>query len=229
MSDRDDYLEDNTWEGFEIPDLPGDEIVLAGDEATVGQQDIVAFEDDFTPVRRTTSNSRLAIGDAHGGPSLGSNGQAVYTSYAGTDIVAQVIVPGEGPLTLGEMETFSYSTHREKAPIRMLGRVASQGFVSGPRTVAGTMIFLMFNSYVFYRLQQFAETFNKGVFPIGDMLPPFDMILTFSNEQGVLSKMRLMAVTITDEGGTMSVDDMASEQTFNYMARGIQPITGYFL
>lgn len=161
-----------------------------------------------------------------------------YTSFSGTDISAQIILPNEeAPLHLGELQTISYSIHRENKPVRVLGRVNPKGFVKGPRTIAGSLIFTVFNSYAFYRLAQYKELVygtsgqyglaTNPMFPLADMLPPFDIILTFSNEYGKFSRMKILGVTIVDEGGTMSIDDLVTEQTYTYMARGIQPLTSY--
>ncbi len=161
-----------------------------------------------------------------------------YDSYSGTDISAQLILPNEkSPLQLGELQTISYSIHRENKPVRILGRVNPKGFVKGPRTIAGSLIFTVFNAYAFYRLDQYKELVygtsgqyglaTNPMFPLADMLPPFDVVLTFSNEYGKFSRMKILGVTIVDEGGTMSIDDLVSEQTYTYMARGIQPLTSY--
>jgi hypothetical protein len=56
------------------------------------------------------------------------------------------------------------------------------------------------------------------------MLPPFDIVLTFFNEYGNAAKMKIFGITIIDEGQTMSVDDLITEQTYTFMARGIQPM-----
>lgn len=162
----------------------------------------------------------------------------VYNSFSGTDISAQIILPNEEkPLHLGELQTISYSIHRENKPIRVLGRVNPKGFVKGPRTIAGSLIFTVFNSYAFYRLEQYKELVygtsgqyglaTNPMFPLADMLPPFDVVLTFANEYGKFARMKILGVTIVDEGGTMSVDDLVTEQTYTYMARGIQPLTSY--
>lgn len=152
----------------------------------------------------------------------------VYESYSGTDIIAQIVLPGEAPLTLGELQTISYSTHRENSPVRFIGHVSPVSFVKGPRTIAGSLIFTLFNEYAFYRIAQFRDAIlNKGLFPLADMLPPFDVVLTFANESGSFSRGRILGITIVDEGGTMSVDDLITEETFTYMARAIQPITKY--
>ena len=150
-----------------------------------------------------------------------------YNSFAGTDIVAQLILPEQDPVTLGELQTISYSIHRENHPVRTLGHVMPIGHVKGARTVAGSMIFTVFNNYAFYRFEQFQKAIQSGMYPVADMLPPFDVVITFANEYGVFSKMKIYGVTFVDEGGVMSIDDMITESTFSYMARGIQPLTGY--
>lgn len=149
-----------------------------------------------------------------------------YQSYSGTDISAIFLVPDEQPMKVGELQTVSYSMHRENTPVRTLGHVNPIGFVRGPRTIAGSLIFTQFDRYAFYRLTQYRDLIvNSAVYSVADMLPPFDIILTFVNESGMFGHMRIYGVTILDEGGTMSVDDLVSEQTFTYIARGIQPLT----
>lgn len=154
--------------------------------------------------------------------------EIVYNSYSGTDITALILLPNEdAPLALGELQTISYSIHRENSPVRTLGHTNVRGFVRGPRTIAGSMIFYQFNQYAFYRLKEYMSQMRHGLYPLADMLPPFDIVLSFSNEYGSFSKMKIYGVTIVDEGGTMSIDDLVTEQTFTYMARGMQPLTAY--
>ena len=156
-------------------------------------------------------------------------GGNIYNSYAGTDIVAQFVLPGEGPITVGEIQTLSYSMHRENMPVRFLGHTAPSGFVKGNRTIAGSIIFTVFNNYAFYRMKHMQNAIKSGLYPVADMLPPFDIVLTFANENGSMSKMKIYGVNIVDEGGTMSIDDIMVEQTYSFLARGIQPMTGFAL
>jgi intein/homing endonuclease len=105
-------------------------------------------------------------------------------------------------------------------------------FIKVHNTIAGSLIFTVFNGYAFYRLEQYKNLIErKGgihqMYPLSDMLPPFDVALTFSNEYGKFAKMRIYGVTIVDEGGTMSIEDLVTEQTFTYVARGIQPLTPF--
>lgn len=155
-------------------------------------------------------------------------------SFAGVDIQATMVLPrfagedisDEGDfIELGEIQTISYSVHRENSPIRTLGHVNPRGFVKGARTIAGSLIFTVFNEYAFYRIGRFKKALRlQNYAPLADMLPPFDIVLTFFNEYGLAAKMKIYGVTIVDEGQTMSVDDLITEQTYTYMARGLQPL-----
>jgi hypothetical protein len=158
-------------------------------------------------------------------------------SFAGTDISAAMVIPaidretgnisGTDVLELGELQTISYSIHRENSPVRTIGHVNPRGFVKGGRTIAGSLIFTVFNEYAFYRIKEFRQMMGEtGLFfaPLADMLPPFDVVLSFFNEYGLAAKMKIYGITIVDEGQTMSVDDLITEQTYTYMARGIQPL-----
>lgn len=151
-----------------------------------------------------------------------------YQSYSGADITAVVNMPGEDrPLVLGELQTLSYSIHRENKPTRILGRTAPIGFCKGPRTIAGSLIFTQFDRYAFYRFNTVKAQVSGGMYPLADMLPPFDIVLSFTNETGNFSKMKIYGITIVDEGGTMSIDDLLIEQTYTFMARAIQPMINY--
>jgi hypothetical protein len=76
-------------------------------------------------------------------------------SFSGADIHATMVIPRIGEngtiqedgevLELAELQTISYSMHRENSPIRTLGHVNPRGFIKGARTIAGSMIFTVFN------------------------------------------------------------------------------------
>lgn len=156
-------------------------------------------------------------------------------SFSGTDIVATMILPPIGDaqssgsyLEIGDLQTVSYSIHRENSPVRTIGHSNVRGFVKGSRTIAGSLIFTVFNEYSWYKIEEYKNYLSRsnGFFaPLADMLPPFDIVFTFFNEYGNASKMKIYGVTIVDEGQTMSIDDILTEQTYTFMARGIQPIT----
>lgn len=188
------------------------------------------------------TNSTELIPIVESRPEYDSN-PITYRTFSGTDITATILVPNESrPLVLGDLQTLSYSIHREAKPVRMLGNVNPLGFVGGPRTIAGSMVFINFESYTFYRLEQFRKLIagSQGViapntitsappmYALADMLPLFDIVITASNEYGSFSKMKIIGVQVVDEGGTMSIEDLVTESQYTFMARSIEPWTPFY-
>jgi hypothetical protein len=150
-----------------------------------------------------------------------------YRSYSGADISVSFTFPGGETIYIGSLQTLSYSIHRENTPVRIIGHSSPISFVKGSRTIAGSMIFTVFNTYAFYQIKCLQDKVLAGNAPLADQLPPFDITISFVNEYGSFSKMKILGVSIVDEGGTMSIDDIITEQTYTYIARGIQPMVAY--
>lgn len=155
-------------------------------------------------------------------------------TYAGVDMEVSISLPGQADYKFADLNTLSVSSHRESFPVRTLGTVNPMGFTSGPRTIAGSMIFSVIDAYTFYKVArslygQSAESLwsetNASVYPLADALPPFDITITFNNEyepQG--AALRIFGCKIIDDGTTMSIDDLVTENTYSFMAAGIAPI-----
>lgn len=163
-----------------------------------------------------------------------------YTSFSGCDIRAIVSFydtnaePGKESRTkiLGDVQTITYSTHREKFPVRTLGRASVKGYTRGPRTIGGTMIFTVFNKEVLsemlvqnYQLDA-ADKDNYGAWAavLIDQIPPFDITISFVNEYGAISRLVLYGIELVNEGQTMSIDDLITENVVNFVARHIDPM-----
>lgn len=162
--------------------------------------------------------------------------QNTYTSFAGCDIVA-VITPRNGkPQVLGELQTLSYSVYRSTAPVHALGSPAAKGIVRGARTIAGSLIFTVFDRHVLYDIMReihddklviVAENgvptqnriMNKPL--KSDEIPGFDITVNFLNEYGQSSQLTLFGVHLISEGQTMSVEDMITENTMEFIALDI--------
>jgi hypothetical protein len=159
-----------------------------------------------------------------------------YSSFSGTDIVATITPPGGKPVVFGELQTISYSIHREKFPVRTLGSINPKGFTYGGRTIAGTLIFTVFDRHIIKQAvkEMFQPGTNDNPYDIDameyedmlqrmvtDEMPPFDVTITFKNEYGQSSSMSILGVTIVDEGQVMSIEDMLTENTMSYMAMDI--------
>ncbi len=168
-------------------------------------------------------------------------------AYSATDI--QAIILGKDQTTkktvvklLGEIQTLSYSIHREKTPIRTIGRTSPPGYTAGTRTIAGSLIFATFNARALTELYSppkstaNTEGLGNSVLTTGnidgrqellsdaklvrssDTIPPFDILLYFSSETGNDSVMSLHRVDIMDEGQTFSIQDIYTEHTMQFVA-----------
>lgn len=143
-----------------------------------------------------------------------------YTSYSGCDIIASIRVSDDRPpRILGELQTISYSIHREVQPVRTLGRSNPTGFTRGQRTIAGSLIFTVFDRNI---LNEIKEEMKLEDISLADELPRFDIDIIMHNEYGRASSMRIEGIIIVDEGQVMSIEDMLTENTMSYMATDIK-------
>lgn len=147
--------------------------------------------------------------------------QKTYTSFSGADIVAVITPPGGKSIVLGELQTISYSVFRPTAPVFALGQIAAKGVVRGARTVAGSLIFTVFDRHVLYEaMQEFNTNHGLGINK-SDELPGFDITINFLNESGQSSQLVIYGVHLMSEGQTMSIEDMITENTMEFMALDI--------
>lgn len=58
-----------------------------------------------------------------------------------------------------------------------------------------------------------------------DQIPPFDITLTGSNEQGTVVSMAIIGVELVNEGYGISIDDLVSEYQYTFVAREVLPWT----
>lgn len=157
-----------------------------------------------------------------------------YNSYSGVDIRAMISMPaadGLAPITkqLGNLQTISYSIFREKYPVRALGHVGERARTRGSRTIAGSMVFTVFDRHVLYDVLRKAPgdinsnavtlpQFGDLTYTMVDQLPQFDVVIHFANEYGYASELVIFGIDISAEGQVMSVEDLFTENTLQYTA-----------
>lgn len=153
-----------------------------------------------------------------GSPLNGAN------SYSGCDITPTITV-GSKSFVIGNISTISYSIHRDKTPVRVLGHTYPKGFVSAGRTIAGTLIFTIFDRHALHDIIAStiaeADPAKKYSSPLVDQLPPFDITILYQNEFGSTSYMSIYGVEISDEGQSHSINDIYTENVMQYVARDI--------
>lgn len=152
------------------------------------------------------------------------------TSYSGSDCTVMVQLNNK-LIILGNLETFSHSIHREKAPVRVLGKSHCKGYTAGGRTIAGSMVFVVFDRAplwdVIKEINYIRNPSDRTTSPLPDQLPPLDLILMFHNEYGHKSIVRLYGVEFVDEGQVYSINDLYSECTMQYVARDMDQMIAY--
>ena len=116
----------------------------------------------------------------------------------------------------------SLSTHRDKIPVYNLGRMNPKAFVGSRRTTAGTMVFWLRNESPISSLLS-VQYQNEMLRP--DELPPFDLFLTFINDQGSWASCIIQGITILDEGTTIEMmNPEGIPVTYSFMALSATPI-----
>ena len=140
-------------------------------------------------------------------------------SFAGVDILATAYVEGR-LVVCDNISTISYATHREKVNVPTLGRSYARRRTRGMRTIAGTIIWIVKDRAPLWRFLGHYKYDKNAVMhlPMSDSMPPFDITLTYANEYGHVSVMRIYGIDITDEGQTHSIQDMITENVMQYQA-----------
>ena len=161
------------------------------------------------------------------GGNFTSDYAAVNGSYSMADMVASIsIATNEGYINtvLGSIQTLSYSIYQKKSPVRNLGNMNPKDWVFGPRTIAGSLVFAVFNKHwmmnIYDQLKEKAKMENWHF--ITDEIPPFDITISFANEYGYDSRMALYGVRIMNEGQVMSTNDIFIENTYQFVASDIE-------
>jgi hypothetical protein len=165
--------------------------------------------------------------------------QRTLTSFSGADIMATVTPIGGKPIVFGEIQTVSYSVYRPTSPVYSLGKINPGGVVRGQRTIAGSLIFTVFDRHVLKSVieslnfetnpNEYKDEYDFNVDELTEMksnmktdeMPPFDINITFMNEHGNSATLNIYGIYILTEGQTMSIEDMMTENTMQYIAMDI--------
>ena len=159
-----------------------------------------------------------------------------YNSYSGCDMIATLQVSSHSGLknhiyTLGSLQTISISTHQDKRPVRSLGNINAKEYTMGQRTIAGSLVFAVFDKHfaddIFKdSLASVSRSESRRISTIilPDELPPFDITISYANEYGHTSRMALYGVRLINEGQVMSINDIYTENTYQFVATALEPL-----
>ena len=176
--------------------------------------------------------------------------------FSGADTLAFIVPKADSSepyIPLRNLGAISYSIHRDKVPVRSLGTPRAKGYTLGTRTIAGSIVIINFDRAAFSELVYRQDYYNDSIqVNLYDEIPPFDLILTFqnentgkmfsgglefsTNEDGIIvpevpkqySAFTLKNIRLIDEGMVSGVDEAYLETTFQYVAEDVEylkPIT----
>jgi hypothetical protein len=153
-----------------------------------------------------------------------------YTSYSGHDMVVIFEIPlvGGSYITkvIGMCQTISYSIHNEKFPVRVLGDMNLKSYVFGNRTVAGSMVLTVFDKHWSNDMvEQYLAATGASGHVLDDELPPINITISMSNEYGDTSRLAIYGVSFVNEGQVMSVNDVYTENTYEFFAKDVDYLT----
>ena len=151
-----------------------------------------------------------------------------YHTFSGHDMIVTISIQVSPSRVInkviGAFQTITYSIHNEKAPVRVLGDMNVKRYVFGPRTIAGSLILIVFDRHWMREfLGTYAKIKNQGVeqYFLMDELPAFDLTISCCNEYGHSARMALYGITIVNEGQVMSTNDIYTENTYQFFATNV--------
>ena len=150
-----------------------------------------------------------------------------WNGYTGCDIIAIFRFPeymhkeDDGPTMFAELSTISYSTYKDKFPVRSVGTTMAKGYTSGGRTVAGTLIFKVLNKNIINKMINELNFKNNKANILPDDLPPFDIDITMSNEIGDNNRISLIGVELTEGNQIMSSEQVNIDETYSFVAQDL--------
>lgn len=128
--------------------------------------------------------------------------------------------------TFAEIQTLSITTRRSVSPVRRLGEATPAHYTRGPRTIAGSALFIFLQEDVLLDLfrKTRVDSYDGEPSFVMDRLPPFNILITGANEFGHQIEGALFGVTLLASGMTLSIDDLFTEQQFTWVARWMLPM-----
>ena len=163
----------------------------------------------------------------HSKAPFASNYMKTYQSFSGYDMVCtiEMYMPKGGTYTqvIGELQTITYSIHQEKSPVRCLGDMNAKGYVFGPRTIAGTLIFTVFDKHWTTKMEkEYLADAGVNAHMLADEFPPFNLTISCANEYGHDAVCSIFGITLVNEGQVMSINDVFTENTYQFYATDVQ-------
>lgn len=154
-----------------------------------------------------------------------------YT-FSGADCDVYVYRGGDNISRLKKLEsiaTVSISIYEAKAPVRRLGHASAIGFSGNIRSIAGSIISYLGDSHPLEKISEPKMEKHKDDYGnefVSGRIKPFNMLLLYKNEVKKDYQVLIKNIEIISEGLVTSVNDMATEMVFQFVATEADLIKG---
>lgn len=157
-----------------------------------------------------------------------------------------------GILTVQTLQTLSWQIHADKRPVKASGHRSPKAWVTGPRMVAGSMIFTVMDGHPLNKLIRLVNLMyaplpnsngangqdawlkDPAAFVQGDMsfraaaidqIPPLNCQIIGVNEAGDSVSASIYGIEFMNDGCVLSVQDILTENTVTWVAQDFDPLT----
>ena len=154
-----------------------------------------------------------------------------YT-FSGADCDVYAYRGGDIKSKLEKLEsiaTVSISIYEAKAPVRRLGHASAVGFSGNIRSIAGSIICYLGDDHPLKKISEPKMLKHKddyGNESVSGRIQPFNMLLLYKNEVDKDYQVLIKNIEIISEGLVTSVNDMATEMVFQFVATEADLIKG---
>lgn len=203
-------------------------VVIPGYSSAISAEETARL---IEQINGSLENGALTPRQANEAP--GSNYEEATSLIQAEDSLFRQITLGQTRFVeIGNLNTVSVSTYREKRPVRALGFVYAKGYTRSTRTIAGSMVFTVLDKGALREVLLLLQNPDLDVdnsrlsnAVIADQIPPLNLIIIATNEYGQAAKLALYGVEFFNEGIVFSIDDIMTESTIEFTARHIEPFT----
>lgn len=124
---------------------------------------------------------------------------------------------------LGRVQYITITSHVDVVPVRKAVRIAVAGFTNSTGTVAGTIMYPIAPIYAFANMAQDIYNATGHMIEFIAELPPLDIVILHTSQQGQVSVEYLEGVKFPDSGIQVSSEGLEGVERYTFVARRYVP------
>ena len=137
-----------------------------------------------------------------------------YNSFSGVNIKGVL-----GDKQFASFYGIQFAIERKMNPIYTMNQEEeAAAFARGRRTIAGSLVFVQFD------IEQIFKHVDNSDCPV-DEIPPFDIVMTVSDESENLVEMKIHDVKLLNSGKGCNVYEVVNDNMYTFVAQSLSPWT----